>query len=144
MSIGCLEDPLVWQDQAHGAMHEERSGAGSVARHCKENSSCRRTSFTGSHAVPSDEDEEASGDALWDDEQAAKVRSCSKISKPDCDALCLHVSKTVVSPHLARGPSSRNHACHFVILLAQVSQNKPVHKYSAQKHEDRVFPCLGR
>ena len=119
MSVRCLEaKPLARQDQAHGAMHGEGSGAGSVARHCKENSSCRRTSFTGSHAVPSDEDEEASGDALWDDEQAAKARSCSKISKPDWGALCLHVSKTVVSPHLARGLSSRNHAGHFVTLLA--------------------------
>ena len=37
----------------------------------------RRTSFAGSHAVASDDDRdlgEVTGDALWDDEQASKVR----------------------------------------------------------------------
>ena len=36
----------------------------------------RRTSFAGSHAVTSDDDrdqDEVTGDALWDDEQASKV-----------------------------------------------------------------------
>ena len=67
--------------------------------------------------MPSDEDEEASGDALWDDEQAAKVRSCSKISKPVWDALCLHVSGISVSPDLARGPSAWFQALTFCNIL---------------------------
>ena len=67
--------------------------------------------------MPSDEDEEASGDALWDDEQAAKVRSSSKISKPDWDALCLHASGISVSLDLARGPSAWNQALTFCTIF---------------------------
>ena len=62
--------------------------------------------------MPSDEDEEASGDALWDDEQAAKVRSSSHIFGPDWNAQCLHVFVMFVGPYLARDPSTYDQACH--------------------------------
>ena len=40
--------------------------------------------------MPSDEDEEASGDALWDDEQAAKVSSSSHtFSTTGMDYVCM-------------------------------------------------------